>query len=278
MKQLLTIFIITASFNSFSKAVKYKGGDSWTKYKVNKEKYLTESFSIQDTVLRTAKVLNHRKSSVGTSFLIKETDNYFVFLTNYHVLSNQKECNKTELLIKDSGFKSHTLDCSQILQKGSIASGSDYTYFSVKKTNSNSFLSQLSELKVINANPPLGTELAIVGFAGGKFSKRVYDISISQDDDCVFLLGNRNISLSGKLVRDTIFTGCDIAQGDSGSAILNRFSGELVGLFFGSAVQSRKNSLSSREIHKNIGTAYSKFVTHSSYGIDIRTIPLREVK
>lgn len=270
MKILYTIIFIF-SYQSFSKVHKYRGGDKYSKTKVKRSLFLKSSPIVKDIIQRTGKVVVGRKH-IGTAFLYKEREDDYVFLTNYHVMKSRNQCRDSKILIKTPEFGSKILICSGIIKVGKISKNTDYMYFSVSKNRDNLFLSKLKPLKLIDQDPLPGDKLIVAGFGAGKVSSSVYDLKITMDNDCVYFVGNRTIVMNGKDVEDVMFHGCDTASGDSGSAIINRDTGELVGLLFGSASQKKQKPLSSEEIEMNLGTPYRKFMTNGSFAIDIREI------
>ncbi|OIQ17521.1 MAG: hypothetical protein BM556_12015 [Bacteriovorax sp. MedPE-SWde] len=129
-------------------------------------------------------------------------------------------------------------------------------------------------MAITNSKPIPGDKLILVGFGNGRASTTKYDVYVSNDDDCVYLSGNKNVKIGKDITKNTFFIGCDTVQGDSGSAVINRVTGELIGLYFGMANPDMKNPLTSEEIYQNLGTDFLEFETNSSWAIDIRTIPL----
>ncbi len=257
-----------------ARANRYIGGDEWTKPRITKSIFENQNSIVTDLILRTAKIVHNRTHKVGTAFLFKETSESYIFLTNYHVLKGSRECRNARILLVDENFKRHTLKCHKIIKEGKISDGTDYTYFSIKKESKSDFLMKLGSLPLAKEKPIAGDRLVTVGFGNSKATTRKYDASLGYDDDCLYLLGNKNILLKGELVKDVFFTGCDVISGDSGSAIVNRDTGELVGLLFGAAEQKRSNPLSTSEINEFLGTSYLDFMTNSSLAIDIRSIAL----
>ncbi|MFG1494554.1 serine protease [Halobacteriovorax sp. ZH4_bin.1] len=256
-------------------AKRYIGGDEWNRQKLTQEVFLSQKATIQELILRTVKVVNERQKKVGTAFLYKQDETSYTFLTNYHVISGQRECHDSKILIINEEFKKFRGKCERTLDSGSIKSGSDYTYFTVKKTNRISFLESISDIKLNYPTPKAGDRLVSVGFGAGKANLRRYDASIIQDKDCVYLTGNIDLIFNKDKVRDVFFTACDAQSGDSGSAIMNSDTGDIIGLFFGVADQTKNNPLSSSEVWDNLGTDFMEFYTNSSMSIDLKTIQMK---
>ena len=273
MKKICLIILIGFSFNNFAKRVKYQGGDAFTRDRVSVDEIKRMSHFTQSTIFRTAKILNHETRSVGTGFYLYQTAEEYVFLTNYHVLGSSRECRDTKLLMLTSSYQKARLRCHKIVRVGDYDVGSDYTVFTVSKSNSSSFLDELKEIRTFSNDARVGDELSIVGFGGAKLRSSRFDIGVSNDSDCVLLWRDAQIVFNRKYDMNSIFfTGCDIRSGDSGSAVFNRRTGSLVGLLFAASYADGK--LSSREIKKNLGSPYQKFFSHSSLAIDIESINL----
>ncbi|MFG1482502.1 serine protease [Halobacteriovorax sp. HFRX-2_2] len=269
---LLITFITTTKLTM---AKRYIGGDEWNRQKITKETFHVQEATTKELILRTVKVVNERQKKVGTAFLYKQDETTYTFLTNFHVISTHRECRDSKILIINEEFKKFRAKCEKILDSGSIKSGSDYTYFKVKKTKRISFLENLSDISLNFPTPKAGDQLVSVGFGAGKADLRRYDASIIQDKDCVYLAGNIDLIFNKDKVRDVFFTACDAQSGDSGSAIMNSDTGDIIGLFFGVADQDKNNPLSTSEIWDNIGTDYLDFYTNSSMSIDLKTIQMK---
>lgn len=277
MSSLKVILILTLSLQaSLTFAKRYIGGDEWNRPRVTKKLFLKQDQKVQDLILRTVKVVNTKKRKIGTAFFYKENADHYIFLTNYHVIAGVRECKESKLLLLNQEFKKKQASCDGIIQEGPIKSGSDYTYFKVEKSQSLSYLSNLTAIDTNFPNPTPGDKLVSVGFGGGKADLRRYDARISMDSDCVYLNGNLDITFNNDQVEDVLFTACDAQSGDSGSAVMNRDTGEIIGLFFAVADQKRNNRLTSNEIFENLGSDYLGFYTNSSMSIDLRKIKLKE--
>ncbi len=250
----------------------YMGGDEWSKEPITKEMLLDFNLVEKDIFKRIGKVYNRDKNKAGSTVYLGQgkDESSYVFLTNYHVLSSKEECRQSIIALVDMNLKTKGYRCSKILEVGNYDDDTDYTIFSIEASESNRFLADYSEVEVDEA-PQVGDELIIIGFGGTAISKS-YDASISKDSDCLYLESNRNIMLDDNIMKNVFFTGCDSMAGDSGTGVFNRNSGKFVGLFFGSAVFDKKNRLTSKEIHKNLGSDYQKFIYISSWAIDARTI------
>ncbi|MFG1498622.1 trypsin-like peptidase domain-containing protein [Halobacteriovorax sp. XZX-3] len=276
MGKIKIILILTLILlSNLTMAKRYVGGDEWSRPRVTKKLFQTLDTNTKSLVLRTAKVVNKIKRKIGTAFLYQEELEHYIFLTNYHVISGEKECSESSLLLINEGHNKIVAKCDGVISIGTIKSGSDYLYFRIKKSEKLNFLSKLPSLNTKFSNPVAGDPLVTVGFGGGKADLRRYDAKIAQDTDCIYLTGNMDIRFNKDKVRDVFFTACDAQSGDSGSAIMNRDTGEIIGLFFGVADQNRKNPLSTQEIWNNLGSDYLEFYTNSSMSIDLRAISLK---
>ncbi len=265
----LFLFLIFANLSS----AKYIGGDKWNKKLINKNNIYKLNEAEKDFFFKSAKVITsqNNKTSVGTSFYVKEIESGFLFLTNYHVIENKRTCLKSKIIILDKNFNKHTAKCYKILKQGTYKDQSDYTYFIVKKIDKLDFLKSYSETKFSESLPLVGDKLSFLGFGGSKYNKN-FSIKISNDKDCIFLKAFSKITLGNtkdkEEVKDIISTGCDTESGDSGSALFNRYTGEVVGLLFGSHLsKTRSINLSSDYIKKNLDNSPITFVKFGSWAI-----------
>ncbi len=273
---LMALFIIfSLSLTSCKRGTTlYIGGDDWGKIKLTKDTFKDLNSIEKEAFFRSAKVILESEGRVGTAFYIGQGVDGFLFLTNYHVLKGKEECQNVKILsVKkdDESFKKVTLKCHTIIDEGTFDQGSDYTIFSVLENSKSGYLRQFKNIAIQKDNR-VGDKLFFIGFGGGSSEARRYDGHISNDKDCLYLLGKKTISLDNFLVKDTIFTACDTRAGDSGSAIINARTGNYVGLLFGSATYNKDNPLGSDEIRENLGHDYLEFVTNSSWAIDASTV------
>ncbi|WP_412473455.1 S1 family peptidase [Halobacteriovorax sp. YZS-1-1] len=271
----LSLLLTLLTFALSTNAKRYIGGDQWNRPRINKSFFIKQDKFIKELILRTVKVVNTKKRKVGTAFFYKENADHYIFLTNYHVISGNRECRDSKLLLINSEFNKRYASCDGVIQEGTIKSGSDYIYFKVNKEERLNFLSQISEVRTDFSDPVIGDRLVSVGFGAGKANLRRYDAKISMDRDCLYLNGNIDITFNKDKVRDVFFTACDAQSGDSGSAVMNLETGDIIGLFFAVADQKRSNPLTSKEIQDNLGTDYMEFYTNASMSIDLRKIKLK---
>lgn len=270
MKKLCLSLLFVLSQVSNAGTVKFQGGDQYSRQKQDIDEIKALPEFTRNTIFRTGKVLNEDKRSVGTASFLYATEEEYIFLTNYHVLGSQRECDKAELLMLNQEYKKRVLKCDRVIKVGSYKTGSDHVVFTIKKSEKSSFISKLDEIKEFVNDTRVGDELSIVGFGGGRFSNRRFDIGLSDDSDCVVLWGTSEIEFNDKNMHSVFFTACDIRSGDSGSAVFNKRTGSLVGLLFASS--RPKDPLTSKEIRENLGSRYERFFSHASYVIDIESI------
>lgn len=255
---------------------KYKGGDEYTRRKLDSDEIEMSSGLLRRSILRTVKIVNTVARSVGTGFYLYETPDSYVFLTNYHVLGNSTECQNAKLLMLDSNFDKKRLRCDKVLEIGDYSTGSDHFIFSMSKGKRTEFLAELDQITHFENDAHVGDELSIVGFGGAKTNDRRFDIGVSEDQDCVLLDIGKDVSFNNLLMPSILFTACDIRSGDSGSAVFNKRTGSLVGLLF--ATSKHKDGVTRAEIKDNLGRYYQRFHTHSSYAIDIESINLEKYR
>ena len=274
MKKICLAIIVLLQI-SHARSVRFQGGDVYSREKLKIDELKELSEFTQSTIFRTGKVVNEAVRSVGTSSFLYATEDEYVFLTNYHVMKSQRECDKSKVVMLNQSYERKTLSCHRVIAVGDYKSGSDHLVFTIKKTESSTFISNLVEIRNFVNDTRIGDELSIVGFGGGRISKRKFDIGLSDDSDCVVLWGTSQIGFNKKEMNSVFFTGCDIRSGDSGSAVFNKRTGSLVGLLFAAA--NIKDPLTSDEIKRNLGSPYPRFYSHASYVIDIESLNLENL-
>ena len=269
MKLLLALFFSLSTFAST-----FQGGDLFSRYKIKDKKHFDKQIpAVKEMILRTGKYLNKNSKAIGTVFYLKQTDREYIFVTNGHVFNDVNKCPVNRILMVDSRFEKRLIKCSKIKSIKRNKNSGDHIVFSVEKSERNSFLSQMNDLEVISSDPLPGTKLLFVGFGGSRARSRAFDIGVSKDSDCVYLSKVENKKI---LDTDNVFsTGCDSVSGDSGSAIINQNTGELVGVLFSHSKQGRNLKPRSSSIIKTYTDYAIKIDSNSTFGIDIRSIDIQ---
>lgn len=252
---------------------KFTGGDEFSRPRISAKDYKNNLSEHEiKLLLATGKVLNQKANEMGTAFYIGLYNGSPYFITNNHVLSSDLECNQTTITLATKELKSKIFRCDRIISTTSFKDGSDVTLFSVKKRDDLSLVGR--ELKLANSRPLPGDKLSIIGFGSQRESKGQFNPTISNDDDCIYYDSGRNLEIDFVSVDDAFATGCDTSTGDSGSAIMNRQTGEVVALLFG-FVKSKTFRPTSGAIQNLVHQSTDLLWSHASLGISISEVIYR---
>ncbi len=234
---------------------------------------------IQKLALNTVLINSKVRTGInrGTGFYLGLHKGKHLVLTNSHVM-DKNECEGARVTFLTRSLNTFTFSCNEILLNLYQREQSDLTLFSVKFNGHEDKLG--SGLKLdLSYSPIAGEELAIIGFGIKKAPSRMIDFRLkrftpllSMDNDCVIASPTGVTVFFGgsSQVDHTFATGCDVATGDSGSAILNRNTGEVVGLLWGmgsDATDKYKQQNSEYFMNEVVGKNHSMVWKNLSYGI-----------
>lgn len=204
----------------------YRIGDEWGKQPIS-----DEDMAALPALERTA----HATASVGgaTGFLLGKFNNQWILATNYHVCPRERSClgdwvdfTKGSFRLRVSKFlKSWTaIDLSLLVLE--VDSGS----------SEEKYLEKYGRNFAFNGSWTPGMELVTVGFgaAGNPWREMVgtwdSDCKVfSQTEDVRFLPDPDQLN-PGPYSTWSIAVGCDVSHGDSGSSMVNRTTGEVIGI------------------------------------------------
>lgn len=208
-----------------TKNKRYQIGDEWGKLPVSDEE-LESNDVYRRTALATAKV------GGATGFYLGEFSGEHVMATNNHVMSSRFGCNQVTFPIKNLRFR-----CKEFL---GTWKNIDLTLFTikVKGAGEKEYLQSIAQNFDFDADIAIETPLITAGF--GIAENRSRRLMVNQDDDC------KSFSKPGeyRLMRDpddvnpgpnkvwSFAVGCDVSHGDSGSAMVDRNTGHVVGLIW----------------------------------------------
>ncbi len=208
----------------------YQLGATWDKTQVTPELLSKSNPSLQRAAKATAKVTV--MFSPATGFVIGVKNGQVLMATNHHVIEDQAFCDETKVSFEI--LKIRGLSCDKVIATDTTL---DLTLFTVKGLNSADKAKLLDvALPISKVNPKKGQNLLTVGygFAGNDDSRLMVDQGIdcktySKDGD-VRLLADPDTVNPGPYKTWVFATGCDVSHGDSGSALVDRTTGEVVGL------------------------------------------------
>jgi hypothetical protein len=206
----------------------YRLGDEWGKKKVTAETLKEESPSFVRASQATAYL-----PVGGTGFYLGKFAGVHILATNHHVCPSRKHCigSKASFKILDKSFKMTKMFISEkSIDMALIAIDIPVEDEALMKSVSKNF----SFDKEINK----GQELITVGFGIG--GNRRNNLMGNQDHDCkVFsetdeykYLGDPDELNPGRYKAWSFAHACDISHGDSGSAVVDRASGDVLGIIW----------------------------------------------
>lgn len=227
--------VVTNSLSKKSKKTrdteKYQIGAEWGKKLVTQESLKSESAVFQRTALRTAKFGSFLGS--GTAFYLGKFNGKHIMASNYHVISTAQDCQqgRAEFTMINKIFK-----CEEFLGSWSDV---DYSLVAIKvKPEDEASLKGLGENMTWTSKPYKGQKLLTIGhgFANNSSQKLVSNqdddcITYSKDDDVRFMADPDDVN-PGPYKAWSFANGCDVSHGDSGSAMVDRDTGETVGIIW----------------------------------------------
>ena len=224
---------------------------------------------IENTILVNVKG-HDSKYSRGTGFYIGIHNNKHIFVTNHHVMSNEECAESTITYLNSSGTTSKAY-CSEVLLSYFKENNSDITVFSIEAKDLYYFAGKGLGIdwdfelkpKIELATAGFGLKLRRVGRRDNQYLLRKFDMKLNFDSDCV-TLNDKVYYVTNFNVANSILIGCDAIGGDSGSAVIERASGKVIGLIWGS---SAKASISSTDLWNMIGTSAPELFSNSTRAI-----------
>jgi len=225
----------------------YRIGDEWGKKPVTAEQLKKESAGFVRAAQATGRV------GGGTTFFLGKFDGVYVSATNYHVMETASGCKGKTVTYPWLDLK---VPCETFLGSWSDV---DLALFTLKLTPE-----QAEKLEAVGANFKFdaeiypGQELLTIGFgvADNPFRAMV----ANQDSDCkVFsakdefrFMADPDELNPGPYKAWSFANGCDVSHGDSGSAMIDRKTGDVVGIIWTGRIPKDKKVQSS----KYLQTAY----------------------
>lgn len=228
----------------------YQIGPTWDKSEVSYS-FEDDAISVvRRTTLATAKL--SVMFSTGTGFIIGEKNGQVLLATNHHVIENQAYCNETKVTFEALGFKK--LMCDQVITTDTEL---DLTLFTLKSTDPVTTKKLLDSALPLSKDQPIkGQKLLTMGygFAGNDRSRMMVD----QGADCktysetgdTRYMADPDVVNPGPHKTWVFATGCDVSHGDSGSAIVDKSTGRVVGILSTGKIPKDKRVRSEEYLQK----------------------------
>jgi hypothetical protein len=223
--------ISDSTLNSLRAIQDYQIGPEWGKKATTREALSNETAVVQRASKATVRV---RLTMGGaTGFVIGERDGKVLFATNHHVIQGQDSCNGATITFEMLNLPSYR--CAEVVK---TSTDLDLTIFTVKGITDSDRPAILAVAKsFVNDTPMKGQQLVTVGYGtAGNPGQR--SLMIGKDSDCktyspdseMRYMADPDTYNPGPYKTWMFATGCDVSHGDSGSAMVDLESGEVVGI------------------------------------------------
>ncbi|MGE3260870.1 MAG: serine protease [Bacteriovoracia bacterium] len=207
----------------------YRLGDEWGKRPLGAEDLNLASPALQRAALATAKV------GGATGFYLGKFNGQFVMATNHHVFPSSSSCGSARSI--RFPLLGVTVACDQFLGTWPEI---DLALFTVRVSgpaDEGKLLGVAGNFR-FNEDIRMGEKLLTVGFGVAGNPNGV--LMANQDSDCYVFSKNGEYRLMadpdqwnpGSYRAWSFALGCDVSHGDSGSAIVDRDTGNVVGIIW----------------------------------------------
>ncbi len=247
---LLCLLLMTAcaeqSFEFENLKNVFQIGPEWGRYKVTPE-LIESNGEIFKNAARSTGKLTYPGSIYGpVAFYLGRYAGHHLMATNHHVTNSFKTCFDGSIRCKIT-FPFQNQEIAEAIKLIGTWPELDFSLFEIKITNQ-TLETSLGESKMplsFNANIAHGAKILTMGFGFRRNDKR--ELRYNSDQDCRVYSGTNEFrfeAMNGKDESSRIWSfvhGCDSSSGDSGSAIINATSGEVIGILTAGAFPKHQN-------------------------------------
>jgi S1-C subfamily serine protease len=216
----------------FGLDLKYQIGPEWGKKVVTPESLKSENPVFQKTAKRTAQFGGFMGSA--TAFYLGKFNGQHVMATNYHVVTTAEDCSSSRATF--TMLNNKIFPCEKFLGSWSDV---DYALVTIKvKPEDEKLLEGIGQNMAFHSNIHAGEKLLTIGhgFADNPNQKMV----ANRDSDCMVYSQKGDIRFMadpddvnpGDYSVWSFANGCDVSHGDSGSAMVDRDTGDIVGIIW----------------------------------------------
>ena len=209
----------------------YQIGSEWGKRPVRAETLEGQSESFRRAALATARL------GGGTSFYLGKFNGHHMMATNYHVFPKADLCSSRTAVFP---LLNKRFACEKFYGNWPSI---DLALFAIRVDSSadEAVLSKVAGNFNYNVTLYPGQELITIGF--GVFRNSGRDLMANDDRDCKVFSAKEDYRFIADPDRInpadykawSFATGCDVSHGDSGSAMVDRMTGEVVGIIWTTA-------------------------------------------
>lgn len=211
---------------------RYQIGAEWGKKVVTKESLKTESEIFQKAARRTA-MFGSIAGGGATAFYLGKFNGEHVIASNYHVITTASKCanGRATFTMLDKIFP-----CKKFLGSWSDV---DYALATIKvKPEDEHLLENLGQNMAFDSKIYAGQKLLTIGH--GVANNQSQKLVANQDNDCkvysqegdVRFMADPDDLNPGDYKVWSFANGCDVSHGDSGSAMIDRETGDIVGIIW----------------------------------------------
>lgn len=241
----------------------YQIGSEWGKAPVNLESLSQKSAAFQRAALATAKF------GGGTSFYLGKFNGHHMMATNYHVMPKAEICGMRQAVFP---LLERRFSCEKFYGNWSSV---DLALFSIKVESSEDeqLLSRVAGNFAFGTVLYPGQELITIGF--GTFRNPARELVANDDADCKVFSGKEDYRFINDPDRInpadykawSFATGCDVSHGDSGSAMVDRATGEVVGIIWTTATDKDDRVQDSSFLDEVLKRQSNEVWTQLSYAV-----------
>lgn len=251
-----------ANYN-FGFDLRYQIGDEWGK------KPVTNALLDSNPILRKMALATARVRGGGTGFYLGEFNGRYIVATNHHVCPAEWECMGMNAI----DFPFLKFKTSVIEFYGSWPEV-DLALFAIAVPSDKvSALEEVASPFQFNEELYRGQKLLTVGFGVADNPSR--QMVVNQDSDCLVFSGHGEYRLMadpdklnpGTYKAWSFANGCDVSHGDSGSAMVDRETGKVIGIIWTGVIPKNEKIQSSQYLRELLEAPNEDVWQELSYGV-----------
>jgi hypothetical protein len=243
----------------------YQIGSEWGKKPVTIDELSRETITFQRAARATAQFTG------ATAFYLGQFNGHHLMATNHHVLENAKVCDVNH---EPSRFpiSGKSFPCKKFFGTWAAV---DLTLYSIDVSDP----ADANELQLFaknfdfNAEFFTGQKLLTIGF--GRFRNPQHEMVASQDSDCKVFSGKNEFRQMGdpdqinpgNYAAWSFANGCDVSHGDSGSAMVDRETGSVLGIIWTAATPKNVNVQDTKYLDEMLAKNSPEIWTSIAYGV-----------